>query len=50
MPQSMEARVKPPTEARKRRLTPNRLARKPVGGVMIAAAAMYDVSTQSISS
>jgi hypothetical protein len=40
MPQSMEASVKPPIETRKRRLDPKRPARKPVGGVIIAAATM----------
>ena len=38
MPHSIEAAVKPATETRKTRLSPKRLARKPVGGVMIAAA------------
>ena len=48
MPHSMEATVKPATATRNRRLRPNRPARKPVGGVMIAAATMYEVSTQLI--
>ena len=48
MPHSIEAMVKPATETRNRRLRPNRPARKPVGGVMIAAATIYEVSTQSI--
>ncbi len=48
MPHSIEATVKPATETRNRRLSPNRPARKPVGGVMIAAATIYEVSTQSI--
>ena len=37
-PQSIEATVKPATATRNRRFSPKRLARKPVGGVMIAAA------------
>ncbi len=40
MPHSIDASVKPVTETRNRRLSPKRLARKPVGGVMIAAATM----------
>ena len=48
MPHSIEATVKPATETRKSRFSPNRPARKPVGGVMIAAATIYEVSTQSI--
>jgi len=47
-PHSTEAAVKPTTEARNRRLRPNRAASQPVGGVMIAAATMYEVSTQLI--
>ena len=38
MPQSIDASVKPVIETMKSRLMPNRPARKPVGGVMIAAA------------
>jgi len=38
IPHSIDATVKPATQARKRRLRPNRPARKPVSGVMIAAA------------
>ena len=37
MPQSIEATVKPLTAIRKSRFVPKRLARNPVGGVMIAA-------------
>ena len=37
-PHRIEAKVKPATETRKRRFSPNLPARKPVGGVMIAAA------------
>jgi hypothetical protein len=44
----MEATVKPTTDATNKRLRPNRPARKPVGGVMIAAATIYEVSTQLI--
>ena len=40
MPQSIDAMVKPATAMRNSRLVPKRPARKPVGGVMIAAAAM----------
>ncbi len=40
MPHSIDVRMKPSTEARNRRLRPNRPAKKPVGGVMIAAATM----------
>jgi len=40
--------VKPATAQRKTRLRPNRAASQPVGGVMIAAATMYEVSTQLI--
>ena len=39
-PQSTEARVKPPTEARKTARRPNRPARKPTGAVRMAAAVM----------
>jgi hypothetical protein len=38
MPHSIEAKVKPATETRSRRLRPNRPARNPVVGIMIAAA------------
>ena len=40
MPQSTEATVKPATATRNTRLRPKRAARKPVSGVMIAAATM----------
>ena len=40
MPHSMDASVKPPMETMNSRLMPNLPARKPVGGVMIAAATM----------
>ena len=40
IPQSMDATVKPATTGRNSRLRPNRPARKPVGGVMMAAATM----------
>ncbi len=39
-PHSIEATVKPDTAIMNSRLRPNRAARKPVGGVMIAAATM----------
>jgi hypothetical protein len=38
MPHSIDAAVKPATATRNRRFLPNRPARNPVGGVMIAAA------------
>jgi hypothetical protein len=34
----MDATVKPATDTKKSRFSPNRAARKPVGGVMMAAA------------
>ena len=40
MPQSIEATVKPAIDTMNNRLRPNRPARKPVGGVMMAAATM----------
>jgi hypothetical protein len=50
IPHSIEAIVNPTIEVRNRRLTPKRPARKPVGGVIIAAATMYEVRIHSISS
>src|ERR1700730_414350 len=47
-PHSAEAKVKPITEMRNTHLMPNRRASQPVNGVMIAAATMYDVTTQAI--
>src|SRR5580704_10853862 len=47
-PHSAEAKVKPITEMRNTHLMPNRPASQPVNGVMIAAATMYDVTTQAI--
>jgi hypothetical protein len=40
MPHSTEAPVKPTTVTRKTRLRPKRAVRKPVTGVMMAAATM----------
>ena len=40
--------MKPITEIRNTYLMPNRPASQPVSGVMIAAATMYDVTTQAI--
>jgi hypothetical protein len=40
MPHSIDATVKPVIETRNRFFNPKRPARKPVGGVMIAAATM----------
>ena len=40
MPHSIEATVKPATETRNSRFSPNRPERNPVGGVMMAAATM----------
>jgi hypothetical protein len=40
MPHNIEATVKPVIDARKRFFNPKRPAKKPVGGVMIAAATM----------
>src|SRR6185369_182061 len=45
-PHNADATVKPATEARKMRLMPKLPASQPVSGVMIAAATMYEVSTQ----
>ena len=47
-PHSTEAIVKPPEQTIKMRLRPKRLAIQPTGAVMIAAATMYEVSTQLI--
>ncbi len=47
-PQSIEASVKPMTARANKRLRPKRSARTPVSGVKIAAATMYEVSTQEI--
>src|SRR5208282_4572365 len=47
-PHSAEAMVKPTTEEKNTHLMPKRLASQPVSGVMIAAATMYDVTTQAI--
>src|SRR3954451_3894019 len=48
MPHSTDAITKPATAAIRTCRRPNLLTRKPDGGVMIAAATMYDVSTQLI--
>jgi len=48
MPHSPEAMVKPMIEICISRLRPIRPASQPVSGVMIAAATMYEVSTQVI--
>ena len=48
MPHSAEAQVKPMIETRNSGLRPKRSASQPVSGVMIAAATMYEVSTQVI--
>ena len=42
--------MKPVMHTSRTRLMPKREARNPVGGVMIAAATIYEVSTQAISS
>src|SRR5580698_4125819 len=47
-PHKAEAIVKPTTEAKKTHLMPSRPASQPVSGVMIAAATMYEVTTQAI--
>jgi hypothetical protein len=47
-PHSAEAIVKPPTENRNTYLIPSRPAIQPVSGIVIAAATMYEVSTQAI--
>src|SRR3954466_11898200 len=49
-PQKNDARVKPVTEAMRRRLRPKRFASQPVMGKMIAFATRYDVSAQVASS
>ena len=46
-PHSAEATVKPITENRNTYLMPKRPASQPVSGVMIAAATMYEVTTQA---
>jgi hypothetical protein len=48
MPHSAEASVKPMIDTRNSGLRPKRSASQPVSGVMIAAATMYEVSTQVI--
>jgi hypothetical protein len=48
MPHKTEAAVKPATAIRYSRLRPSRASRKPVTGVAMAAATMYEVSTQLI--
>ncbi len=50
IPQNAEAMVKPVIEMASRRLTLSRSDSQPVSGVAIAAATMYEVSTQVISS
>ena len=47
-PHRTEAPVKPATAIRNSRLRPSRASRKPVTGVAMAAATIYDVSTQLI--
>ena len=47
-PHSAEAMVNPTTEKKNTHLMPSRPASQPVSGVMIAAATMYDVTTQAI--
>src|SRR5271156_5472124 len=47
-PHSAEAMVKPTTEEKNTHLMPSRPASQPVSGVMIAAATMYEVTTQAI--
>src|SRR3954468_454575 len=49
-PQKNDARVKPVTEAMRRRLRPKRFASQPVMGKMIAFATRYDVNAQVASS
>src|SRR5512143_2685271 len=49
-PHSMEVTVNPATDHMNTRLRPMRAARKPVSGMKIAAATMYEVSTQEICS
>src|SRR5215469_9289997 len=49
-PHSIDVTVKPARHAMNRYLRPNRDAIHPTGAVMIAAAVMYDVRTQVISS
>src|SRR5579862_7245508 len=48
MPHKADASVKPITEIRNTYLMPKRPASQPVSGVMMAAATMYDVTTQAI--
>ena len=47
-PHIIEARVKPTTDHMKTRLRPKRAVTKPVSGMKIAAATMYEVRTQEI--
>ena len=49
-PHSIDAIVKPRMQQMNSGLRPNRTASQPTGAVMIAAAVMYDVRTQVISS
>ena len=49
-PHIIDVMVKPTRQVMKNRLRPNRPANQPTGAVMIAAAVMYEVSTQVISS
>ena len=49
-PHNPDTTVKPTIDHSISRLRPNRPATQPVSGVMIAAATMYEVSTQVISS
>ena len=46
MAHSSEAAVKPAAQITNSVLRPNRSASQPIGAVMIAAATMYEVSTQ----
>ncbi|MNI66859.1 hypothetical protein D3C73_1224510 [compost metagenome] len=48
MPQSTEANTKPKIDHSNTRLRPKRRARNAEGGVMMAVATMYEVSTQLI--
>jgi hypothetical protein len=47
-PHKAEATVNPTTETKNTYLMPKRPASQPVSGVMIAAATMYEVTTQEI--
>src|ERR1700722_10878178 len=47
-PHNADAMVNPTTETKNTHLMPNRPASQPVSGVMIAAATMYEVTTQAI--